>query len=117
MIHFYGYTHCDTCRKAKKYLQSKHLAFKEMDITATPPSQKLLKTILENSDYQLKDLFNRSGQLYRQLHMKDRLPTMKQADLVTLLAQHGKLVKRPIVTDGRIHTVGYKEDLFHKAWG
>jgi len=117
VIKFYGYDKCSTCRKAKKHLDAAGVAYNDIDITQTPPTKSLLKAILKSGDYSLKDLFNKSGVLYREMKMKDKLPVMSQAEAIDLLAQHGKLVKRPIVSDGERVTVGYKVEVFEGVWG
>ena len=116
-ITFYGYNKCATCRKAKAYLTSKGIKMREIDITATPPSKALLQSVARDGRYSLAQLFNRSGELYRELNMKDRLKTMSEAALLTLLAAKGKLVKRPVVTDGTRTTVGFDPAEFKQIWG
>lgn len=116
MLTFYGYNKCGTCRKAKSYLDQKGIVYKDIDITEAPPSQALLKDILKQGQYSLKDLFNKSGQLYREMNMKEKMKTTSEKDLIKLLSEHGKLVKRPIATDGKKYTVGFKEDIFTKTW-
>ena len=45
---------------------------------------------------------------YRELNLKDKLPTMSENEQLTLLASDGMLVKRPIIeTDDRV-LVGFK---------
>jgi len=116
MIQFYGYPNCSTCRKAKQNLDAKGIRYEELDITATPPSKQLLTTIVTSGNYPLLALFNRSGQLYRQMDMKTQLKTLSQSQSIDLLAQNGKLIKRPIVTDGIQHTVGYDPQAFDLSW-
>jgi arsenate reductase (glutaredoxin) len=116
MIRFYGYDGCSTCRNAKKQLDAAGVEYEDIDITANPPPASLLKTILKQGDYTLKQLFNTSGVQYRELKMKDKLPSMSQADAIKLLASNGKLCKRPIVSDGEQHTVGYKKEIFEDVW-
>ena len=77
----------------------------------------LAQSPVNSGDYQLKDLFNKSGGEYRSLKMKDKLPTMTAAAAIDLLAGNGRLCKRPIVTDGKVATVGFKEDDFAGKWG
>ncbi len=113
---FYGYNKCSTCRKAKSFLEKKKIAFQEIDITEKPPSATLLKAILKTGQYEIGQLFNRSGVLYREMNMKDKIKTTSESALLKLLAEHGKLVKRPIVTDGEKFTVGFDEALFKKTW-
>lgn len=118
MIQFYGYDKCSTCRKAKKWLDERGVAYRFIDITQQPPTAATLRGILQAGGYELRHLFNTSGQLYRQMDIKSKLPGMSQAEALALLAKHGKLVKRPIVTDGRSrHTVGFDEDQFRRVWG
>jgi len=115
MIKFYGYDKCDTCRKAKKALKDAGVSFEDFDITQKPPAKSLLKAILKSGDYKLGELFNRSGVQYRELKLSAKLKDMSEAEALDLLAGNGKLIKRPIVSDGKKHTVGFK-DAFEKTW-
>ena len=117
IITFYGYNKCATCRKAKAYLIAKGIKMREIDITATPPSKRLLQSVTRGGRYSLTQLFNRSGELYRELKLKDKLKTMSEATLLELLAANGKLVKRPVVTDGTRTTVGFDQAEFKQVWG
>jgi len=116
MIAFYGYAKCSTCRKAKKYLDAQGIAVMVIDITTNPPPRSLLRAIVRGSQYRLQDLFNRSGEMYRTLNMKEQLKTRSEAELLTLLTKHGRLIKRPIITDGKRHTVGFDEALMQRTW-
>ena len=117
MIQFFGYDKCSTCRKAKLHLVKLGVKFEDFDIVTSPPPRSLLAAILKAGSYTLSQLFNRSGELYRELKMKDKLATMSEAAALDLLAKHGKLIKRPIVSDGKRFTVGYDEAAFKEAWG
>jgi len=117
MKEFYGYNNCDTCGKAKKWLQENEVDFRDISIVDKPPSKALLKKILEAGGYELKHLFNTSGQVYRQMKIKDKLASLSEREALALLSQNGKLCKRPIVTDGSSHTVGFKPDAFASVWG
>jgi arsenate reductase len=44
---------------------------------------------------------------YRELHLKDKLPTMTEQEQLDLLATDGMLVKRPLVVGEKI-LVGFK---------
>lgn len=116
MITFYGYDKCDTCRKAKKVLVDKDIKFTFVDITLTPPPKRLLKQIVDSGDYKLTDLLNKSGVQYRELNMKERVKGMTPADVIDVLADNGRLCKRPIVSDGKQHTVGFDDAKFKAAW-
>ncbi len=117
MLTVYQYPKCSTCRNALKHLDAAGIQYKAIDITEKPPSKATLKAILKAGEYTLKDLFNKSGVLYREMKMKDKLPKISEAEAITLLAENGKLIKRPIVTDGKKFTVGFKKEVFEETWG
>jgi len=117
MIQFFGYDKCSTCKKAEKFLKDNEIEYQKIDIVENPPTKKLFKQILKSGDYSLKDLFNKSGLLYREMKMKDKLPDLSESEALDLLAKYGKMVKRPIVTNSdKIHTVGFKEERYNDLW-
>ena len=63
----------------------------------------------------LKKFFNTSGNSYKNLGLKEKLPTMSDDEQITLLATDGMLVKRPLlVTEKRVLT-GFKETEWSEA--
>jgi arsenate reductase len=116
MITFYGYKKCSTCRKAEKALEAKNIPYTFCDITETPPSKTALKKILEQSGVPLKKLFNTSGEQYKLLGIKDKVGSMTDAQALEMLAGNGRLIKRPLVTDGAKATVGFDEAMFGGIW-
>ena len=117
MLKFYGYANCSTCRKARAWLTDQGIEFTDIDITTHPPSKPTLKAILRSGEYESRHLLNTSGQVYRQMNLKDKIKTMSRDDLLDLLASNGKLIKRPIITDGQRHTVGLDLDRLTDMWG
>jgi len=113
----YGYMKCDSCRKAVKWLDTANRDHTFIDITQDPPDAQTLAAVLDRGRYELKHLFNTSGQLYRSMNIKDQLPGMSRDDTLALLAANGMLIKRPIVTDGKRFTVGFKPPVFEEVWG
>ncbi|MEJ8546870.1 Spx/MgsR family RNA polymerase-binding regulatory protein [Brevibacillus borstelensis] len=116
-IKAYLYDKCGTCRKAKQWLNQHNVAFEEIPIVEAPPSEDELRSMWQASGLPLNKFFNTSGQFYRELSLKDKLPTMTEDEMLKLLASNGKLIKRPLVSDGKTVTVGFKEEEYEKAWG
>lgn len=110
------YPKCGTCRAAVKSLQSKGNELVSRHIIEETPSAGELKRIVADSGLELKKFFNTSGEVYRELGLKDKLASMSEDEKYELLASHGMLIKRPIVTDGRTVTVGYKEEEYEQIW-
>ncbi|MCZ2260482.1 arsenate reductase family protein [Sporosarcina sp. G11-34] len=115
-ITYYGYPKCSTCRNAKKWLEAKEFNFKEVNIAETPPTESELREIIATSGLEIKKFFNTSGKVYRELKLKDKLPTMTEAEKISLLSSDGMLIKRPIVHGNGKTTVGFKEEDFEKVW-
>lgn len=109
---FIEYPKCTTCKKAKKWLDDHGLQYTDRHIKEDNPTADELKTWHSKSGLPLKRFFNTSGVLYKEMHLKDRLPEMSEEDQFQLLATDGMLVKRPIiVTEDKVLT-GFKE----KEW-
>lgn len=115
-ITFYQYPKCGTCRKAKKWFDEKGIEVNDIHIVENPPTKEQLKEFLDTSGLELKKFFNTSGQKYRELGLKDRLPSMSEDEALALLASDGMLIKRPLTTDGKNVTLGFKEDHFEQNW-
>ena len=106
----YQYPNCSTCRKATKFLTEQEIAFESINITETPPTKAELGIMLASYDGELRKLFNTSGVQYRELKMKDRMPTIPDNEAIALLAKNGKLIKRPFLLNSNGQgIVGFKE--------
>lgn len=106
---FIQYPKCSTCQKAKKWLDAHNIAYTDRHIAENNPSYDELKQWHEKSGLPLKKFFNTSGLLYKDMQLKDRLPTMSEEEQLKLLAANGMLVKRPILVDDGVVFVGFKE--------
>ncbi|EMI12999.1 arsenate reductase [Bacillus stratosphericus LAMA 585] len=115
-LDFYEYPSCGTCRKAKKWLEEHNKDINSIHIVEETPDKETLKALYEKSGLELKKFFNTSGQKYRELQLKDKLPAMSEDEQLELLASNGMLIKRPITTDGKRVTVGFNEDTFKSVW-
>ncbi|WP_062354492.1 arsenate reductase family protein [Bacillus kwashiorkori] len=113
---FYWYPKCGTCRNAKKWLDQHNLEYNAVHIVEETPNKETLENLYKTSGLELKKFFNTSGQKYRELGIKDKMKTATEDELLDLLASDGMLIKRPIVTDGKKVTVGFKEDQFAETW-
>lgn len=106
------YPPCSTCKKAKAWLDSHGISYETRHIKEENPSYEELKQWYTQSGLPLKRFFNTSGLKYKELSLKDKLPTMSEEAQLHLLATDGMLVKRPLViADGKILT-GFRE----KEW-
>ena len=106
------YRKCSTCLKALKWLEDHNVQFEERAIKEQNPTYEELKEWYGKSGMPLKKFFNTSGLLYKDLGLKDKLPTMSEEEQLKLLATDGMLVKRPLVVGEEFVLTGFKE----KEW-
>ncbi len=109
IVKVYCYPKCTTCKKALKWLDEQGKEYEAIDIKENNPSMEVLKDAYEKSGLPLKRFFNTSGMKYKELKLKDRLPSMTEEEQLELLASDGMLVKRPLVLNGETVLTGFKE--------
>ena len=113
----YTYSGCGSCRKAIKWLRENEIAFREKPIRESPPSKGELGKMLAHQNGELRKLFNTSGQDYRSMDMKNRLPTLSEAQALDLLSANGNLVKRPFLLGPDYGLVGFNETAWMESLG
>lgn len=104
------YSKCTTCKKALKWLDEKGIAYNVRPIKEENPSKEELEDWYKKSGLPLKRFFNTSGNLYKELKLKDKLPGMSEEEQLELLGTDGMLVKRPLVVAGDIVLTGFREE-------
>lgn len=107
MIYVYG--KCSTCKAALNYLKERGIKHIVKEITVTPPSITELQQMLKYQNGHLKKLFNSSGQLYKEMGLKEKLDHMPLEKAMELLNQNGMLVKRPFLLGNDFGLLGFNE--------
>ena len=106
------YRKCSTCQKALKWLDAHGISFEERAMVEEHPTYEELKEWYEKSGMPLKKFFNTSGNLYKQMNLKDKLKDMSEEEQLKLLATDGMSVKRPLVVGTDFVLTGFRE----KEW-
>ncbi len=117
MILFVEYPRCTTCQKARKWLDGHKIEYTARHIKEENPTAAELKEWHEKSGLSLKKFFNTSGQLYRGMELKDKLPGMTEEEQYKLLATDGMLVKRPVVVGDDFVLTGFREKEWEEKMG
>jgi len=112
---FICYPKCTTCQKARKWLDAKKVSYELRDIKEDNPSYEELREWYEMSGLPLKKFFNTSGQVYKSMELKNKLPDMTVEEQLKLLATDGMLVKRPLLINGSKIVIGFKESEYEEA--
>jgi arsenate reductase len=113
---FFHYPKCSSCIKTKKYLLQRGHDLDEIDLTIDPPTPSTLSDLIRKSGRPYTDFLNRSGLQYRSEGMKEKVARLSEAEIIRILSAKGRLIKRPIVTDGERVTVGFQEATFARFW-
>lgn len=112
---FLHYPPCSTCQKAKKWLDDHGVAYTARHIKDEKPTADELRKWLARSGLPIKRFFNTSGLVYKNLGLKEKLPTMTEDEQIALLASDGMLVKRPLLVGDDFVMVGFKPAEWEKA--
>ena len=111
-MQFICYSKCSTCKKAKDWLNEHKIKYNERDIKENNPTYEELKSWWKLSNEDLKNFFNTSGLVYKNLNLKKKLPNMSDDEKLKLLASDGMLVKRPLLVDDDKVIIGFKKEKY-----
>ncbi|MCC5812391.1 MAG: Spx/MgsR family RNA polymerase-binding regulatory protein [Ectothiorhodospiraceae bacterium] len=112
MTTLYGISNCDTCRKARAYLDSLDVEYRFHDLRKDGLERDLLERWLEKLGPDT--LVNRRSTTWRGLGEDEK----RRADgtgLPDLLLAHPTLVKRPILDTGDTCLAGFREETYRQA--
>ncbi|MBF0779948.1 MULTISPECIES: Spx/MgsR family RNA polymerase-binding regulatory protein [unclassified Granulicatella] len=111
------YTHptCSTCKRALKWLDTHHIAYQSVDIRQQAPSSEFFIQQVEKG-VPLTKMMNTSGQLYRELGLKEKVKDMTHEQIAHLLSTEGMLVKRPVMICGDRVSFGANETILEEVW-
>lgn len=106
---FVEYPKCTTCKRAKKWLDEKGIAYEDRHIKEQNPTADEITEWYKKSGLPIKKFVNTSGMLYREMQLKEKLPKMSEEEIIELLGTDGMLVKRPIIVGEDFVLTGFKE--------
>ncbi|MDE2305919.1 MAG: Spx/MgsR family RNA polymerase-binding regulatory protein [Gammaproteobacteria bacterium] len=111
----YGLPNCDTCRKARKWLERAGVAHRFVDYRAEPVAAESLREWARQLGGWDK-LVNRSGPTWRNLLPQRKNPA-SEPEWLLLLKEHPALIRRPVVVRGAGEiTVGFAAEGFRKLF-
>ncbi|HET7921704.1 MAG TPA: Spx/MgsR family RNA polymerase-binding regulatory protein [Gammaproteobacteria bacterium] len=104
MMRMWGLGNCDTCRRAKRWLEQHDLEFEFRDLREQPPESGRLSAWLKAVGAEA--LINRRGTTWRGLSAAAK-QQIEAGDCVPVLARHPSLMKRPILECGKQLLIGF----------
>ena len=106
----FEYPRCSTCQKAKKYLESRGFNFEVRNIVNDKLNADELDRLIKKSNKDINKFFNTSGLKYRELKLKDKIPTISYEEKLQILSTDGMLVKRPLLELDNDVLIGFREN-------
>lgn len=113
-MEFIGYPKCSTCKKALKHLKEKGYDIEMRDIVSMTPTAKELSQWIDIYDQGIKPFFNTSGNVYKEMKLKDRINSLTKEEAVDLLSKNGMLIKRPLLILEDEIIIGYKAEIYEQ---
>ena len=113
----YQYEKCESCRKAVRWLNEREIKFTSFPIRDKTPNKKEIQQMIKAHGGELKKLFNTSSKDYRDPKVKDKIPSMTEEEIISLLQDRGNLIKRPFVVGEGIALQGFKPEIWAKVFG
>lgn len=111
----YGLPNCDTCRKARKWLERAAVEHAFVDYRADPVPEDTLREWARRLGGWDR-LVNRSGPTWRNLLPQRKNPA-SEPEWLLLLKEHPALIRRPVVVrDGGEVSVGFGAESFRKMF-
>ena len=114
MTTVYGLPQCDTCRKARAWLDAAGVAYRFVDYRATPLPAADLQRFAAQLGWE--KLVNRASTTWRQLSDERKSPAT-DADWLVLVGEFPALIRRPLlVREGGTAMVGFSADRYAEAF-
>jgi len=115
LLKLFGISSCDSCRKARKWLQDESLEFEFHDLRKDGLDVQMLERWMTRMDWQ--KFLNTRSLTWRKIPEVDRAE-MTQSRAISLMLEHPTLVKRPVLECKQFIAVGFSPEnyqkLFHK---
>jgi arsenate reductase len=109
MLTLYGIRSCDTCRRAKKFLEERNIEFRFHDLREDGLDIQMLERWSARIDWER--LLNRKSLTWRKIPEADRSDMTKDRAFAEML-DRPTLVKRPVLEHADFFAVGFSEKRF-----
>lgn len=107
MINLYGIRNCDSCRKARHWLQDRDIEFAFTDIRNEALDESLLEKWQKQLGWEL--LLNKQSITWRKIPQFDRTE-LNAHNARNLILNYPTVMKRPVLDLGRRVVVGFDEN-------
>ena len=109
-IQIFGTKKCFDTKKAERFFKERNIKFQLIDLNEKSISKGELNSVLKSLN--INDLINTKSKEYTKLNF----PNIRSSEIKTeLLLKNQKVIKTPIVRNGKEATVGYNDEAWN-SW-
>jgi arsenate reductase (glutaredoxin) len=112
-VTFYGIPNCDTVKKARVWLDERGIAYAFHDYKKAGADAAKLAAWCDAAGWEV--VLNRAGTTFKKLADSDKAE-MSQAKAIALMMEQPSMIKRPVVEYPGGILVGFKPDIYEKAF-
>ena len=106
-IQIFGISKCFDSKKAERYFKERKIPFQYIDLSKKNISKGELDSVLKNVS--LTEVINSNSKEYK----NSNISMIRNAQgKIDILLENYKLLKTPIVRNGKLATVGYKKEIW-----
>lgn len=108
VITAYLYNSCSSCRNAEAILKETGADFERREFFKQKFTREELTGLLERAGLPVSDLLSTRSTPYREKGLAER--DLTHDDIIDLMLEGPRLLKRPILVSGSTTVIGYKAD-------
>jgi Spx/MgsR family transcriptional regulator len=112
-ITLYGIKNCDTIKKARKYLDAQGVEYTFHDYRADGIDTGLVQSFVKSLGWE--NVLNKRGTTWRTLDDKTKA-TIDETSVIPLLCENPAMIKRPILQQGKVLTLGFSPASYDKLF-
>ena len=112
-ITFYGIPNCDTVKKARSWLDARTIAYAFHDYKKVGVDAEKLAAWCAAHGWDV--ILNRAGTTFKKLPEADKAD-LDQAKAIALMVVQPSMIKRPILETDTETLVGFKPEIYEKAF-
>jgi Spx/MgsR family transcriptional regulator len=109
---FYTYPSCTSCRKTKAWLKQNHVDYEERHLFKETPDIDELLNIIKLTREGVKEILATRSETFKKLNVD--IDDLKVSEMLQLLHDEPRLLRRPILTDGKKLVVGFDQSGLQK---
>ncbi|MEO0995941.1 MAG: arsenate reductase [Pseudomonadota bacterium] len=107
MITIYGITNCDTCQKARRWLDARQVDYRFHDLRQDGLTIQMLERWCARVDWE--KILNKRSLTWRKIPELDR-QNLSRNKALALMLDHPTLIRRPVFDAEKVTAVGFTDD-------